>query len=102
MSHSRTLLSLLDVSTICISSLVIYNVFVFSITQGFGAFDRNILTQVEQVLMDKERLLRRTQTRRSEYRVLGKPEPITPEIDSSVTEGEVRHDSDFRGMILFN
>ncbi|KAK9974175.1 hypothetical protein ABG768_022281 [Culter alburnus] len=56
--------------------------------KGFGAFDRNILTQVEQVLMDKERLLRRTQMRRSEYRVLGKPEPIMPEKDSSVTEGE--------------
>ncbi|XP_058633508.1 protein AATF isoform X2 [Onychostoma macrolepis] len=56
--------------------------------KGFGAFDRNILTQVEQVLMDKERLVRRTHTRRSEYRVLGKPEPITPEIDSSITEGE--------------
>ncbi|XP_016350451.1 protein AATF-like isoform X2 [Sinocyclocheilus anshuiensis] len=56
--------------------------------KGFGAFDRNILTQVEQVLMDKERLVRRTQTRRSEYRVVGKPEPITPEIDSSITEGE--------------
>lgn len=40
--------------------------------KGFGAFDRNILTQVEQVLMDNERLVRRTQTRRSEYRVLGK------------------------------
>ncbi|XP_055056894.2 protein AATF [Misgurnus anguillicaudatus] len=57
--------------------------------KGFGAFERNILTQVEQVLMDKERLVRRTQTRRSQYRVLGKPEPITPEIDNStVTEGE--------------
>uniref|UniRef100_A0A8C1LW88 Apoptosis antagonizing transcription factor n=1 Tax=Cyprinus carpio TaxID=7962 RepID=A0A8C1LW88_CYPCA len=56
--------------------------------KGFGAFDRNILTQLEQVLMDKERLVRRTQTRRSEYRVLGKPEPTTPEIDSSITEGE--------------
>ncbi|ROK23421.1 Protein AATF [Anabarilius grahami] len=56
--------------------------------KGFGAFDRNILTQVEQVLMDKERLLRRTKIQRSEYRVLGKPEPITPEKDSSVTEGE--------------
>ncbi|XP_051961047.1 protein AATF [Xyrauchen texanus] len=57
--------------------------------KGFGAFDRNILTQVEQVLMDKERLVRRTQTRRSEYRVLGKPEPSAPEIDSSnTTEGE--------------
>ncbi|XP_022615067.1 protein AATF [Seriola dumerili] len=43
-------------------------------SKGFGAFDRNILTQVEQVLMDKERLVRRTHTRRSEYRVLGKKE----------------------------
>ncbi|XP_053286042.1 protein AATF [Pleuronectes platessa] len=43
-------------------------------SKGFGAFDRNILTQVEQVLMDKDRLVRRTQTRRSEYRVLGKRE----------------------------
>nr|XP_020465580.1 protein AATF [Monopterus albus] len=42
--------------------------------KGFGAFDRDILTQVEQVLMDKERLVRRTQIRRSEYRVLGKKE----------------------------
>lgn len=87
------MLPLLYMST-CISSLVYY-LFVFPIKQGFGAFDRNILTQVEQVLMDKERLVRRTQTRRSEYRVLGKPEPITPEIDSSVTEGEVRHRSAF-------
>ncbi|XP_056270111.1 protein AATF-like [Pseudoliparis swirei] len=46
-------------------------------SKGFGAFDRNILTQVEQVLMDKERLVRRTQTRRSEYRVLGKKEGAT-------------------------
>ncbi|XP_061895328.1 protein AATF [Entelurus aequoreus] len=41
---------------------------------GFGAFERNIVTQVEQVLMDNERLVSRTQTRRSEYRVLGKSE----------------------------
>lgn len=43
-------------------------------SRGFGAFDRNILTQVEQVLTDQERLLRRTQTRRSEYAILGKSE----------------------------
>ncbi|KAL4647192.1 protein AATF [Arapaima gigas] len=42
--------------------------------KGFSAFDRNILTQVEQVLTDPERLIRRTQTKRSEYRVLGKPD----------------------------
>lgn len=57
-------------------------------TKGFGAFDRNILTQVEQVLMDKERLVRRTQTRRSEYRVLGKKEPsaLTSELIANEEE----------------
>ncbi|XP_003966650.3 protein AATF [Takifugu rubripes] len=55
--------------------------------KGFGAFDRNILTQVEQVLLDRDRLVRRTQTQRSEYRILGKREApaLTPEI---FTEGE--------------
>ncbi|CAG10268.1 unnamed protein product, partial [Tetraodon nigroviridis] len=42
--------------------------------RGFGAFDRNVVTQVEQVLADRERLVRRTQTPRSEYTVLGKKE----------------------------
>ncbi|MGH0188136.1 UNVERIFIED_CONTAM: hypothetical protein FKN15_028425 [Acipenser sinensis] len=41
---------------------------------GFAAFERNILTQVEQIMLSKERLLKRTQTKRSEYRVLGQPE----------------------------
>ncbi|XP_029002480.1 protein AATF [Betta splendens] len=58
-------------------------------TKGFGAFDRNILTQVEQVMMDKERLLRRTQTRRSEYRVLGKKESFDLTSDLITPEGEV-------------
>ncbi|XP_068599749.1 protein AATF [Brachionichthys hirsutus] len=44
--------------------------------KGFGAFDRSVLTQVEQVLADRERLVRRTRTRRSEYRVLGKKEAL--------------------------
>ncbi|XP_029988122.1 protein AATF [Sphaeramia orbicularis] len=56
-------------------------------SKDFGAFERNILTQVEQVLMDKERLVRRTQTRRSEYRVLGKKEASAQ--TSETTEGEV-------------
>ncbi|XP_075997758.1 protein AATF [Genypterus blacodes] len=57
-------------------------------SKDFVAFDRNILTQVEQVLMDKPRLVRRTQTRRSEYKVLGKKESsvLTPE--AAPTEGE--------------
>ncbi|KAF4073270.1 hypothetical protein AMELA_G00257050 [Ameiurus melas] len=56
--------------------------------KGFGAFERNILTQVEQVLMDKERLLKRTQTRRSDYRVLGKPELGAVTTQSRSTEPE--------------
>ncbi|XP_066515844.1 protein AATF [Hoplias malabaricus] len=56
--------------------------------KGFGAFERNILTQVEQVLMDKERLLRRTQTRRSDYRVLGKPDTTTANAHPDSTEPE--------------
>lgn len=46
-------------------------------SKGFGAFDRNILSQVEQVMLDRERLLRRTQTRRSEYHILGKAQTPT-------------------------
>uniref|UniRef100_A0A3Q3WUM1 Uncharacterized protein n=1 Tax=Mola mola TaxID=94237 RepID=A0A3Q3WUM1_MOLML len=56
-------------------------------TKGFGAFDRNILTQVEQVLMDNERLVCRTQTRRTEYRVLGKKEAPAP-LSETFKEGE--------------
>ncbi|XP_037626965.1 protein AATF isoform X3 [Sebastes umbrosus] len=57
-------------------------------SKGFGAFDRNILTQVEQVLMDNERLVRRTQTRRSEYRVLGKKEASAVPSETVHTEEE--------------
>nr|XP_057929191.1 protein AATF [Doryrhamphus excisus] len=49
---------------------------------SFAAFERNIVTQVEHVLMDNERLVRRTQTRRSEYHVLGKRDSsatVTPQ-----------------------
>eukprot|EP00079_Xenopus_tropicalis_P021144 XP_012812399.1 PREDICTED: protein AATF isoform X2 [Xenopus tropicalis] len=51
------------------------------IGKGFGAFERSILTQIEQIMMDKERLLKRTQTKRSFYRILGKPldSPSVPE-----------------------
>lgn len=55
--------------------------------KGFGAFDRNILTQVEQVLLDRDRLVRRTQTQRSEYRILGKREAPTL-TSETFTEGE--------------
>ncbi|ELK35899.1 Protein AATF [Myotis davidii] len=51
---------------------------------GFGAFERSILTQIDHILMDKERLLRRTQTKRSIYQVLGKPEPAAQPVPESL------------------
>lgn len=55
--------------------------------RGFGAFDRNVLTQVEQVLLDGDRLVRRTQTQRSEYRILGKSEAAALASDAAA-EGD--------------
>lgn len=52
--------------------------------KGFGAFERSILTQIDHILMDKERLLRRTQTKRSVYRILGKPEPAPEPVAESL------------------
>ncbi|XP_028662900.1 protein AATF [Erpetoichthys calabaricus] len=45
------------------------------IGKAFSAFDRNMLSQIDQIMMAKDRLLKRTQTKRSMYRVLGDPEP---------------------------
>ncbi|KAG9333637.1 hypothetical protein JZ751_010788 [Albula glossodonta] len=56
--------------------------------KGFASFERNILTQIEQVLTDKERLLRRTQTKRSEYRVLGRAEPTAATATGTTAEEE--------------
>uniref|UniRef100_A0A8D0C751 Apoptosis antagonizing transcription factor n=1 Tax=Salvator merianae TaxID=96440 RepID=A0A8D0C751_SALMN len=55
--------------------------------KGFGSFERSILTQIEHIMMDKERLLRRTQTKRSAYRVLGKPLP-SPELPPEASPGQ--------------
>ncbi|NXN93641.1 AATF protein, partial [Rhinopomastus cyanomelas] len=63
--------------------------------KGFGAFERSILTQIDHILMDKERLLRRTQTKRSVYAVLGKPEQEPPPVPAPVPEdSEVLPQSD--------
>ncbi|XP_025903775.1 protein AATF [Nothoprocta perdicaria] len=54
--------------------------------KGFGAFERSILTQIDHVMMDKERLLRRTQTKRSVYKVLGKQEQESHPVPESLPE----------------
>uniref|UniRef100_S4R581 Apoptosis-antagonizing transcription factor C-terminal domain-containing protein n=1 Tax=Petromyzon marinus TaxID=7757 RepID=S4R581_PETMA len=40
--------------------------------QGFASFDRSVLLQIEHVLQERERLLLRTQTKRSAFTILGK------------------------------
>ncbi|TFK13002.1 RNA-binding protein Nova-1 [Platysternon megacephalum] len=52
--------------------------------KGFSAFERSILTQIDHIMMDKERLLRRTQTKRSVYRVLGKREQESQPVPESL------------------
>ncbi|KAK1157585.1 protein AATF-like [Acipenser oxyrinchus oxyrinchus] len=89
-----------------------------SFQKGFAAFERNILTQVEQIMLSKERLLKRTQTKRSEYRVLGQPEqevtaatvlePEAPEAESTARanahlkdlDEEIFDDDDFYHQLL--
>ncbi|XP_053941046.1 protein AATF [Cuculus canorus] len=63
--------------------------------KGFGAFERSILTQIDHIMMDKERLLRRTQTKRSVYTVLGKEEQESHPVPESLPENsEVLPESD--------
>ncbi|XP_074746574.1 protein AATF isoform X2 [Strix uralensis] len=63
--------------------------------KGFGAFERSILTQIDHIMMDKERLLRRTQTKRSVYTVLGKQEQESNPVPESLPENsEVLPQSD--------
>ncbi|RXM92702.1 LIM/homeobox protein Lhx1 [Acipenser ruthenus] len=89
-----------------------------SFQKGFAAFERNILTQVEQIMLSKERLLKRTQTKRSEYRVLGQPEqevtaamvldPKAPEAESTARanahlkdlDEEIFDDDDFYHQMM--
>ncbi|XP_062570249.1 protein AATF-like [Saccostrea cucullata] len=43
-------------------------------SKSFNAFEQSALKQIEQVLSDRDRLIKRTQMKRASYKVLGKPE----------------------------
>ncbi|CAH3028593.1 unnamed protein product [Porites evermanni] len=43
-------------------------------SKSFSSFDRSALAQINHILSDKDRLIKRTQLKRSAYRVLGKSE----------------------------
>ena len=54
--------------------------------QSFSSFDKSPLAQIQQVLQDKGRLIKRTQLKRTAYKVLGKVEME----DKKEEEEEVR------------
>lgn len=42
------------------------------LNKKFKAFDQNVMTQIGNILSDKESLIKRTQLQRAEYKILGK------------------------------
>ncbi|XP_076320482.1 protein AATF-like isoform X2 [Tachypleus tridentatus] len=82
--------------------------------KNFSAFEQSALKQIEQILMDKERLIKRTQLKRSVYKVLGKPEvEVSKEVEVSEQENlpkqeehlkeydsEIYDDDDFYHQLL--
>ncbi|CAC5391968.1 AATF [Mytilus coruscus] len=78
-------------------------------SKSFSNFEQSALKQIEQILGDKDRLIKRTQLKRSVYTVLGKPddeqkneEQINNELTTDMTgdhlrnhDAEIFDDSDF-------
>ncbi|GAB1609991.1 protein AATF-like [Argonauta hians] len=76
--------------------------------KSFDSLEQSTLKQVEQVLYDRERLVRRTQIQRSSYKIFGKPDRKEAESDEQVPPGgggvrreaEIFDDSDFYHLLL--
>lgn len=61
----------------------------------FSAFDQPTLSQIDQIMSDKKRLIERTQTKRSKYDIVGDPESIKMDVDQ-----EIFDDDDFYHKLL--
>ena len=63
--------------------------------KGFSAFEQPALKQIEQILVDKGRLIKRTQFKRSTYKILGKPQvEDNPEEAESAGSSNVQKEHD--------
>lgn len=87
-------------------------------SKNFSAFEQSVLKQIEHVLMDRQRLITRTQTKRSSYRILGQTaedEPpakkqlkeedegvddVCPQRNKTVIDKEIFDDDDFYHQML--
>ncbi|KAK3839095.1 MAG: apoptosis-antagonizing transcription factor [Linnemannia elongata] len=56
------------------------------LNKKFKAMNQGIMTQISQTMADKERLLKRTQLKRSEYHILGTAPEIKEEDENDKTE----------------
>lgn len=71
--------------------------------RGFASLEQSPVKQIEHILIDEERLLRRTQTKRTSYKILGsevaadgeEQQPGAPEVDP-----EIFDDDDFYHHLL--
>lgn len=71
--------------------------------RSFASLEQSPVKQIEHILMDEERLLRRTQTRRSSYKILGAGEATNDEEQKSgigEPDEEIFDDDDFYHHLL--
>ncbi|XP_037523374.1 protein AATF isoform X1 [Rhipicephalus sanguineus] len=70
--------------------------------RSFASLEQSPVKQIEHILMDEERLLRRTQTKRSSYKILGAQESTNDEQEqkSGTVDEEVFDDDDFYHHLL--
>ncbi|KAL0271036.1 UNVERIFIED_CONTAM: hypothetical protein PYX00_008275 [Menopon gallinae] len=64
-------------------------------SKNFNAFEQSTLKQIEHVLLDKQRLIKRTQVKRSSYQILGQKKKSDKKICK-----EIFDDDDFYHQLL--
>ncbi|XP_075235748.1 apoptosis antagonizing transcription factor [Lycorma delicatula] len=69
-------------------------------SSNFSAFDQSTLKQIEQILCEKDRLIKRTQTKRSMYNILGKIDNLKESDQDAKYDPEIFDDDDFYHKLL--
>lgn len=71
--------------------------------KSFESFEKPILAQIEHIIQDRERLLKRTQLKRSVYKIYGKEVDKAQEVDNRHAndyDKEVFDDQDFYNQLM--
>ncbi|RNA03184.1 hypothetical protein BpHYR1_024110, partial [Brachionus plicatilis] len=76
--------------------------------KSFESLEKPILQQIEHILLDKERIIKRTQLKRGQYKICGKEEKIEDETDLESLknrhlkdyDSEIFDDQDFYNQLL--